>query len=347
MDTINNKFNQDNNQDGYSSQNYNQKDDLSDDLGDDAHQNSGKLQVYRYGWGAYFLPHYKNVLNKLGYTDFSTYNDLGKITSSLTTKSEGELNKFVKDFTTEWNLLATNNSESSSKLINSFQESFSMENTLYSKLIWQTLEENIINFPEIFPLETYSRQLSTFKKFNMEIGIGNGGFIRYMAKNHTDEFFVGFEVFRKILKTATERIFNRPSGLQPNNIKLIHFDANMFIHTLPPFSVDNFYINFPDPWHKKKHKKRRLLKEEFLNVLAFKLKTGGCINIATDHRDYSNEISENIVKILPIKSTHEMVYSSEFTENLDSYYKTKYYNKFVKTDENNNKNLYYYKYIKR
>lgn len=338
MNTTDSKFNQDNQNDS--------QDSHDDNNEDDSHQDGGKLQVYRYGWGTYFLQHYKDVLEKLGYQNFSSYNDLSKITSDLMAKNDDERNKFTENFTTEWNLLASNSNNDNSKLIKSFKDSFATENMLYSKLIWQILEDNVVSFPEILPLSTYHNQLSTFKKFNMEIGVGNGGFIRYMAKNHTDELFVGFEVFRKILKTATERIFNRQNGLQLNNIKLIHFDANMFIHTLPPFSVDNFYINFPDPWHKKKHKKRRLLKEEFLNVLAFKLKAGGCVNIATDHADYASEINENIVKILPLESTHNSVYSSEFTENLDSYYKTKYYNKFVKTDENNNKNLYYYKYIK-
>ncbi len=78
----------------------------------------------------------------------------------------------------------------------------------------------------------------------------------------------------------------------PANAKVIRADARIFVDTaLAPASVRAFHIYFPDPWPKKKQKKRRLLDGVFLELLASRLEPGGSLRIATDHPDYGSQLS--------------------------------------------------------
>lgn len=178
-------------------------------------------------------------------------------------------------------------------------------------------------------------QLSFYKKFepldlkdifgnknpvNIEIGIGNGEFLVYYARKNLNENYLGFEVNKKIFKKAIKRC--EKEGLK--NVRLIHYDASFFIDLLEKGSVKNFYINFPDPWPKKRHHKRRLLKKEFLEKLSDKLTKDGHVYIATDHNDYGMEIASNLKEIKSLTSCFE----SEYKADLVDYYETKYYKRF-------------------
>jgi tRNA (guanine-N7-)-methyltransferase len=162
---------------------------------------------------------------------------------------------------------------------------------------------------------------SDSRPFNIEIGIGNGEFISEYAKKYPESNFLGFEVMKRIFLRAVSKAKQVKGG----NIRLIHFDATFFVSILEDRCVDNFYVNFPDPWPKKKHNKRRLLKTEFIQLLAKKLKTGGTLCIATDQIDYASEITENLKPVTGLKSVYDTIYINK----LDDYLPTKYYRKFV------------------
>lgn len=161
----------------------------------------------------------------------------------------------------------------------------------------------------------------TDKPFNVEIGIGNGEFISEYAKANPDQNYLGFEVMKRIFNRAVTKAKQVPHG----NVKLMHFDATFIVSILEDESVDNFYVNFPDPWPKKKQQKRRLLKTQFIELLAKKLKKGGTLCMATDQIDYALEIAENLTPVEDLKS----VYNSIYIDRLDDYLPTKYYRKFV------------------
>ncbi|MGA1847200.1 tRNA (guanosine(46)-N7)-methyltransferase TrmB [Deferribacter abyssi] len=180
--------------------------------------------------------------------------------------------------------------------------------------------------PQIKPFVDYDEiQFSEiFKNENpvcVEIGIGNGEFITHYAELNKEENFLGFEVVKKILKKAINRVERK--GLE--NVRLIHFDAKFFVNLFPNNSVKRFYINFPDPWPKKKHHKRRLLKPEFLNLISEKLLVDGELFIATDHVGYKEEIVANLITSGKFKS----VFGCWYVNELVNYYPTKYYRKFA------------------
>jgi tRNA (guanine-N7-)-methyltransferase len=170
--------------------------------------------------------------------------------------------------------------------------------------------------------------------FNVEVGIGNGEFITAFAQKYPERNYLGFEVMKRIFDRAVKKI--RFAGVK--NAKIIHFDATFFVSLLEDGCVDNFYVNFPDPWPKKKHNRRRLLKTEFIEILATKLKTGGSLYMATDQEDYAKEIVQNLKPVNALKSAYETVYLNELVD----YYETKYYRKFAEEGK-----VYFFRMVKQ
>lgn|GEM_PF-721686 len=156
--------------------------------------------------------------------------------------------------------------------------------------------------------------------FNVEIGIGNGEFISAFAVRYPEQNYIGFEVMKRIFDRAIRKV--RSAGVK--NAKIIHFDATFFVSLLEDECVDNFYVNFPDPWPKKKHNKRRLLKTSFIEILVSKLKKGGSLYMATDQVDYAEEIVQNLKPVEKLKSAYDTVFINELVD----YHETKYYRKF-------------------
>lgn len=182
---------------------------------------------------------------------------------------------------------------------------------------------------QIMPFSSYEF-ISTNDMFgnslplNVEIGTGNGEFILNMAANNSDENFLGFEIVKKVLLKAVKRI--KRNNL--TNVRLIHYDALFFLKMFFDNSIKNIYINFPDPWPKRKHNKRRLITIDFLEMLHNKLEKKGFLYIVTDFEDYAQKIAHNILKT-PFKS----FYNSIYVNYLDNYFETKYYKKFAKDNK--------------
>jgi tRNA (guanine-N7-)-methyltransferase len=135
----------------------------------------------------------------------------------------------------------------------------------------------------------------------IEIGFGKCGFLLEIAPQYPTINFVGLESARKYYRKGITKI--QRSGLK--NIKLMWGEAvHIFKRYIPDDSVANVYINFPDPWPKRRHAKRRLLKAELVSLLARKLNSNGCIEIATDVESYKNQIQE----IFLANSMYDMLY---------------------------------------
>lgn len=124
---------------------------------------------------------------------------------------------------------------------------------------------------------------------HVEIGSGKGTFLVSEAQNMPQDNFLGIEWAGRYYRYAVDRIGRW--GL--TNVKIIRTDAVLFIADhVPDESVDCFHIYFPDPWHKKRHHKRRLICSENMENFIRCLKTGGQIRIATDHADYFEQIKK-------------------------------------------------------
>lgn len=98
------------------------------------------------------------------------------------------------------------------------------------------------------------------RPISIEIGMGKGDFILGMAKQYPDINFVGIEKYHSIIIRALEKVEHLP-----DNLRFMCQDANN-INEYILIKINNIYLNFSDPWPKKRHEKRRLLSNDFLNA---------------------------------------------------------------------------------
>lgn len=123
----------------------------------------------------------------------------------------------------------------------------------------------------------------------VEIGFGMGQSLVSMAEANPDTNYVGIEVHRAGVGNIAY-LLNEKSL---TNVRIIDKDAVVVIQDhVADESVDGFQIFFPDPWHKKKHHKRRLIQPGWVDTLVSKLKPGGFIHCATDWQEYADQMLE-------------------------------------------------------
>ncbi len=120
----------------------------------------------------------------------------------------------------------------------------------------------------------------------VEIGSGRARFLVAAARANPAHDFLGLERSLAYSRVCRERIAR--SGLA--NARTLRADGRLFAESLTPESVRAFHVYFPDPWPKKKHRKRRLLDAVTLELLASRLEPGGTMRIATDHPGYGRAV---------------------------------------------------------
>ena len=127
-----------------------------------------------------------------------------------------------------------------------------------------------------------------------EIGFGMGEATAHIAALLPDTLFLACEVHQPGVGALLKRIGESLETEHPlDNIRIISHDAVEVIdYMLPLASLDGVHIFFPDPWHKKRHNKRRLIQQPLIAKLAARLKVGGYIHCATDWQEYAEQILE-------------------------------------------------------
>lgn len=155
----------------------------------------------------------------------------------------------------------------------------------------------------------------------VELGTGKGDFIAQIAERNPQINFIGLEVEATCVLAAARKI--RAGNLR--NVRLIVFDINNITEIFPAHAVDRLYINFCDPWPKKRHAKRRLTHARFLEMYRTILKVGGEIYFKTDNRalfDFSLE--QFALAGLDVRDVTNDLHAAEPPENI----RTEYENKF-------------------
>jgi len=122
-----------------------------------------------------------------------------------------------------------------------------------------------------------------------EIGFGAGDALLFRAERAPERDFIGVEVHRP----GVGRVLNRAENLGLANLRVACHDAVEVLRDwLPPMSLDELILEFPDPWHKKRHHKRRIVQPAFLELVASRLKPGGLFRLATDWAPYAEHMRE-------------------------------------------------------
>jgi tRNA (guanine-N7-)-methyltransferase len=136
----------------------------------------------------------------------------------------------------------------------------------------------------------------------LEIGFGMGDATAKIAQTLPDCDFLAVEVHTPGVGSLLKRI----EELALTNIHILQHDAvEVLQNMLAEESLDGVHIFFPDPWHKKRHHKRRLIQAEFVKLLCSKLKTGAYIHVATDWQEYAEWVLEVLNAEPQLKNTAE------------------------------------------
>ena len=123
----------------------------------------------------------------------------------------------------------------------------------------------------------------------LEIGFGMGDATASIAQAQPDADFIGIEVHTPGVGALLKRI----GELDLRNLRLIQHDAvEVLEHMIAPDSLAGVHIFFPDPWHKKRHHKRRLIQPAFVHRLANRIAPGGYLHCATDWQPYAEQMLE-------------------------------------------------------
>jgi tRNA (guanine-N7-)-methyltransferase len=141
-------------------------------------------------------------------------------------------------------------------------------------------KQEIIDLKAIFPKAN---------KVIMEIGFGMGEATAIIAKNHPENAYIAVDVH----PPGIGKLLSRIDEDNLSNVKVIEDDVHVVLeHMFADQSLDGIHLYFPDPWPKKKHNKRRIVNDGFLQLIHPKLKKGGFIHIATDWVPYAIAIQE-------------------------------------------------------
>jgi tRNA (guanine-N7-)-methyltransferase len=141
-------------------------------------------------------------------------------------------------------------------------------------------KQEIIDLKAIFPKAN---------KVIMEIGFGMGEATAIIAKNHPDNAYIAVDVH----PPGIGKLLSRIDEDKLSNVKVIEDDVHVVLeHMFADHCLDGIHLFFPDPWPKKKHHKRRIVSDGFLQLIHPKLKKGGFIHIATDWVPYATSIQE-------------------------------------------------------
>lgn len=121
----------------------------------------------------------------------------------------------------------------------------------------------------------------------LEIGFGNGEALRFSAARDPARDHIGIEVHAP----GVGRLLNALAEDGATNVRIYHHDAVEVLECeIADASLDEVRIYFPDPWHKKRHHKRRLVNPDFAGLLVRKLVPGGRLHLATDWQDYAEQM---------------------------------------------------------
>lgn len=201
--------------------------------------------------------------------------------------------------------------------------------------------------PELIKQYPNYAELGSFKlpkkPIYLEIGSGKGDFLITHALNNPNNFYIGIEKYSTVILKALKKI--ERNKLKLNNLVFVCTDAKDIDVKKFRNKVSKIYLNFSDPWPKKRHAKRRLTSSSFLELYKKILVKGGFVEFKTDNDDlyaYSLETLKSRKDIKVLYKTNNLYKNLNNKFNKDNV-QTEYEKKFVQLQKNINKLIWKYK----
>lgn len=157
----------------------------------------------------------------------------------------------------------------------------------------------------------------------LEIGCGVGDFIVKSAADRPDVNFIAIDFYNKGCDKTCRRL--EKHGVA--NVRVLRVEAREFIAGhIPAGSLTALYINCPDPWPKKRHRKRRLVNSDFMEFMSGYLRSGADFFFATDFEDYG----EDVAAFMAVQPGYLNILAPDLSRNeLEGYHRSKYMLKFM------------------
>ena len=182
----------------------------------------------------------------------------------------------------------------------------------------------------------WQSQFGNSHPLKLEIGFGMGDFLISMAKREPNTNFIGIDFSQEGIQKLLQRI--RSSQLK--NIRVVFGDVREKLpHLFQSEELNSVYINLPDPWPKKRHFKRRLIKPQLVSMIVQKLAPKGRVHLATDSESYAMEILDYINAESSLQNVNEQAGIFHQRKHLP---KTKYEKSFLYAGDK----IYYLEYLK-
>ncbi len=139
----------------------------------------------------------------------------------------------------------------------------------------------------------FQRQLKTIHTpVYLEIGSGKGQFLITMGTAHPQNAYYGVERVLVPIAISGRKLLEKDIP----NVRFVHADITFILGEIEDGRFDGIYLNFSDPWPKKRHEKRRLTSDDYLVQYERILKPGGCLVMKTDNRDFFEYSVKNFLK---------------------------------------------------
>lgn len=163
----------------------------------------------------------------------------------------------------------------------------------------------------LFPRETH---------LALEIGCGTGDFLVEQARRRPDVNFIGADIYNK----GCYKTCRKADMAAMTHIRVLRMEAcHLLTNHIPRESLDTVYINCPDPWPKKRHRRRRLVNVHFLKLLSYGMKPNGRFYFCTDFEDYALDVAT----LFPLPGFLNML-PQPFVHELEDYPASKYMQRF-------------------
>ena len=161
----------------------------------------------------------------------------------------------------------------------------------------------------------------TSHKLYVEVGTGKGDFITQIAERNPQINFVGIEVEATVVLAAARKVREKNLG----NVRLLVCDVNKIAEIFAEHAVDRLYINFCDPWPKKRHAKRRLTHVNFLELYRKILAPDGEIFFKTDNRGlFDFSLEQFAAAGMTVRDVTNDLHADEPADNIRTEYETKF-----------------------
>jgi tRNA (guanine-N7-)-methyltransferase len=156
----------------------------------------------------------------------------------------------------------------------------------------------------------------------LEIGCGIGHFITALAGQHPEINYLAIDIYNKGCLKSCRKL--EAVGL--TNVRIMRIEAReLLLKAVPPDSLQAIYINCPDPWPKQRHRDRRLVKRDFLELALSRLAPEGELFFSSDQRDYVEEVAAALAEIPAFRNR----LPAPFAEELPGYPLSKYMRRFL------------------